>query len=105
MLLEVIKEKVVGVFIDNVLWHLSTINWEGPAMFAVIVLSILALFRQWHIVLIALLTTALAWGAEDMIIMNLDTNLELISIPLLVYCVGGGLAIILSLIAFFKLAV
>ncbi len=101
----VVWRAFVEAFIDNIMWHLTSIDWEGSAMFIVIVLAILALFKQWHIVLITLLTTALAWGAEDMIIMNLETNMEIISVPLLVYCAGGGIALILCLIAFFKLAV
>jgi len=94
----------MDMFLDNILWHLMEINWEGPAMFAVIVLAILAVFRQWYILLITLLTIALGWGAEDLIVYNLETHLDLISVPLLIYCVGGGLAVILCLISFFKIA-
>ena len=60
------------------------------------------MFRQWYIVLITLLTFVLAWGAEDLIIMNLDSNQAVINVTLIIYCVGGGLVIILSLIAFLK---
>lgn len=36
----------MSVFIDKIVWNLTNINWEGSAMFAVIFLSVLALFRK-----------------------------------------------------------
>jgi len=95
----------VSHFIDNIVLHATSIDWEGPAMFAVIVLAVLALFRQWHIVLMTLLTIVLGWGAEDLIILNLQTDMEVVSVPLIIYCVGGGIVVILCLISFFKMAV
>jgi len=92
-------------FIDNILWHLYEINWEGPAMFVVIIFALLALFRQWHVLLIILLTFALAWGAEDLIILNIENESRVISVPLLVYSAGGGIIIILSLLSFFRIAI
>ena len=95
----------MNTFIDNVLWNFSHINWEGSAMFAIIVLSMFALFRQWHILLLTLLMIVLGWGAQDIIIMNAVSDAKIISLPLLIYCTGGGLVIILCIIAFLKTAV
>lgn len=91
-------------FIDNIIWNLHAVDWEGTGMFAVIVLAILAMFRKWRILLLTLLTIALGWGAEDIIIMNMMTNTRILSIPFLIYCVGGGLAMLFSLISFFRMA-
>jgi hypothetical protein len=79
------------------------VDWEGPGVFAIILLTILALFRKWKILLITLLTVVLGWGAQDIIVMNLETNMRIISLSLLIYCIGGGLMIILSLISFFRM--
>ena len=57
-------------FIDNIVWNLTHINWEGPAMFAIVLLSVFAVFKQWHILLLTLLFIVLGWGAQDIIIMN-----------------------------------
>jgi len=94
----------VNIFIDNIIWHITEINWEGPAMFAVIILTILAVFRQWHILLLLLLTVVLGWGAEDFIVFNLETNMRVISLSFMIYCVGGGLILMFCLISFFKMA-
>ena len=92
------------VFIDNILENLRAINWEGPALFGIILLSVLAFFKQWKVILITILTIVLSWGAQDMIITNLENNMNALSISLLIYCIGGGIAIILLLLSFFKQA-
>ena len=92
-------------FIDNILWHITEIDWEGTAMFGVIMLAVLAIFRQYRILLLTLLTIVLGWGAGDLIIQNIETNMQVISVSLLIYCIGGGIILILCLISFFKLAV
>ena len=92
------------VFIDNILENIRTINWEGPASFVIILLSIFALYKQWKILLITLFTIVLGWGTQDMIIMNLETNMKVLSLSLLIYCFGGIIALILILISFLKLA-
>ena len=94
----------MDVFFDNILENFRTINWEGPAMFGIIVLTTLAIFKQWKILLITLLTIVLGWGVQDLIIMNIANNMKIITVPLLIYCIGGGIALLLFLISFLKLA-
>ncbi len=91
-------------FIDAVMRNLMSVNWEGPAMFAIIGLAVLAIFRQWHVLLITLFTIVLGWGAEDLIIMNIENNMKVINVSLLIFCTGGGISLILALVSFFKLA-
>ena len=86
------------IFIENILWNLTHIDWEGSAMFAIVILSVLAIFKQWHILLLTLLFIVLGWGAHDIIIMNVETDMKIMSLPLFVYFLGGGVVIILSLI-------
>ncbi|MCK4824681.1 hypothetical protein KA005_53510 [bacterium] len=89
-------------FISIVVNNIKSINWEGPASFGIILLALLAIFRKWSILLITLFTIVLGWGAQDLIITNLLTSNKVISVPLLIYSVGGGIVIILLLISFFK---
>ena len=91
-------------FIDAVMRNLMNVNREGPAMFAIMGLAVLAIFRQWHVLLITLLTIVLGWGAEDLIIMNIENNMEIANVSFLIYCTGGGISLILALVSFFKFA-
>lgn len=95
----------MDAFIDLILNKLSTFNWEGPAMFTIIFLAFLAIFRKWSILLITLLTIVLGWGAEDLMIMTIETQHEIISLPFIIYCVGGGIALILFIISVLKIMV
>ena len=95
----------MDVFIENIMCNLTHIDWEGSAMFAIVMLSVLAIFKQWHILLLTLLFIVLGWGAQDIIIMNVETDMKIMSLPLFVYFIDGGIVIILSLISFLKLAV
>jgi len=88
--------------IDKIIGHLTAINWEGPAAFIVAILAIFAFFRKFSLVLLIILTIVIGWGAEDIIILNLETNDKIISAPLLVYVIGGIIIFFLILHSFFK---
>ena len=88
--------------IDILLTHLKDIQWDGPAIFVVIILAVTAVFRKWSMLLLIILTVVLSWGAQDLIITNLESEQTLISVPFIIYCIGGGTIILLALISFFK---
>jgi len=88
--------------LDKIIGHLTTINWEGPAAFVVAILAIFAFFRKFFLVLLIILTIVIGWGAEDLIILNLETNDKIINAPLIVYAVGGVTVFFLILHSFFK---
>lgn len=71
-------------------------------MFVVAFLAILALLHRWSILLITLLVIALGWGAQDLIIMNVETRHSVTSLPLIVYGAGGLLIVVLCLWSFYK---
>ena len=95
----------MDTFIDNIISHLISVDWEGTAMFSIIVFAILAVLKQWKILLITLLTVALVWGFQDLIIMNIETEMAVISIPLIIYCTGGGAILLLLVIFFLKASI
>ena len=95
----------VGSFFSNIISNITGIDWQGPAVFAIIALAVLALFQKWRIVLLTLLTVVLGWGAEDMMLLNVDTNQKIVSVSLLVYVVGGIYVIILALFEFMNTTV
>jgi len=89
-------------FINTIIENLKNVNWEGPAVFIVVILMFFAIFRKWMLVLLVILTIVIGWGAEDLILLNLDTENTVVTVPLLVYLVGGVSVVILSLFTFFK---
>ena len=91
-------------FIDNIVVNFKAVSWEGPVMFLIIILAVLSVSRQWHILLLVLMTVVIGWGAEDIMLMNIETSNNVISLSLVIYCCGGEIALILSLLAFFKFA-
>jgi len=88
--------------VDMILTNLRETDWSGPALFVVFILAVLVVFRKWAMFLLILLTVVLGWGAQDLIITNLESSREIISVPFVIYCVGGGTVILLAIISFFK---
>jgi hypothetical protein len=89
-------------FFNKIVENASNINWQGPAAFVAVFIAVLAFLRKWSMVLMILLTVAIAWGAQDLILFNLESGNEIISVPLLVYAGGGILVFILAFYSFFK---
>ena len=88
--------------IDFVLENLTAINWSGPALFVVIILAILLLLKKWAMFFLIVLTILLGWGAQDLIITNIESTNKVISVSFVIYCIGGGVIFLLALIAFLK---
>jgi uncharacterized membrane protein len=89
-------------FAAAVLEHLHAVDWQGPAAFVVALLAVFALFRKWSMFLLVILTIVLGWGLEDMIVMNLQTDDAVVSVPLLVYVIGSGAIMVLAFSSLFK---
>ena len=89
-------------FLDIIIERLTTIDWHGPAVFVVAAIAFFALLRKWSLLLLLTLTVVIGWGAEDLILLNLETNDEMISVPLLIYGVGGVTIFFLAIFSFFK---
>ena len=92
----------MNVFLDIIVEHLRTIDWQGPAAFVVVVLALFAFLRKFSIVLLIIFIVVLSWGAEDLIILNLDTQDQLISAPLLIYIIGGLSVLLLAFYSFYR---
>ena len=91
-------EYLMGKIIEN----LKSVNFEGPAMFVIIFLALLGVFRKWSILLITLLVIALGWGAQDLIILNIKTQSTVFNLPLVIYGAGGLFILVLVLFSFYK---
>jgi len=86
---------------DYVFQFFSSIEWDSPAAVTVVVLfTILAVLRKWHLVTLLMLIITLGRGLG-----YLHLNKELLSSHLtsvtLVYLVGGVVMTILATVEFF----
>ena len=77
-------------------------NWNSPFTFIIVVLAGLLILKKFSMFLIVLVTVVIGWGAQDLIITSATTNREIVSIPLIVYGIGGVAFIVLSLISFYR---
>ena len=77
-------------------------NWNSPFTFIIVVLLGLLILKKFSMFLIVLVTVIIGWGAQDLIITSSTTNREIVSIPLIVYGIGGVAFIVLSLISFYR---
>ena len=88
--------------IDNILANLSAVTLEGPAAFVVALLALFAFLRKYSLVLLIILTIVLAWGAQDIILISMTTDEDIITLPLLIYAVGGVCIFVVAIFSFFK---
>ncbi|MBN1292535.1 MAG: hypothetical protein JXB48_11910 [Candidatus Latescibacteria bacterium] len=77
-------------------------NWESPFTFIIVILISMAFMRKWSIFLLVLITSLVGWLTQDFIIINMDTERQLVSLPVIVYGGGGLLFVILVLLSFYK---
>ena len=92
----------MDIFLENIVRNLSNINWEGPAAFVIAILAVFALLRKWSLALLVLFIVVIGWGAQDLMVFNLEKKSNVISVPLMIYIGGGILVFILAFISFFK---
>ena len=99
----------MATFINSIIINLTSTEFEGLAIFTILFLVFLAIYRKWLVLLLTLLTIVLGWGAQDLIITNITSYTNnpnqvamIIDVPLIIYCSGGVIVIILLLISFLK---
>jgi len=69
--------------------YVQTYNWDDPMTFGFVILGVLAVLGKWRIIFIALVTCCLGVMAHDLIVWNLMTMQEVITVPHVIYCAGG----------------
>ena len=92
----------MDAFIQPALDFIQSYNWNSPFTFVLVVLVGLLILRKFNIFLLVLATVVIGWGAQDLMITSAGTSKEIISMPLIIYGVGGVAFIILSLISFYR---
>ena len=75
---------------------------DSTASFIGILLISLAIIGKWRILLMTLAVVVLGYGASDLVIMNIESSSQVVTVPLLVYCIGGATLIVLYLITFIE---
>lgn len=92
----------MDALIQSALEYIENYNWNSPFTFIIVVLLGLLILKKFSMFLIVLVTVIIGWGAQDLIITSSITNKEIVSIPLIVYGIGGIAFIVLSLISFYR---
>ena len=92
-------------YFDFVLERLKSIDWGGPALFVVVILLVLLIKKKWSMLILIVFTILLSWGAQHLIVYNIETSKNIISVPLIIYCIGGGIVFILAAISIFKTSI
>ena len=82
--------------------NIQSYNWNNPFTFVIVVLVGLLILKKISMFLLVMLTVILGYGAQDLMITNINSESELISLPLIVYGVGGVSFIVLSLVSFYR---
>ena len=86
-------------------WVKNTVadyDWGSPFTFIIVILAALAVMGKWSSFLLLLAIVVIGYGAQDMVITNIMTGNDLVSVPFIVYIVGGVILVGLFLISFFK---
>ena len=92
----------MDALIQAALEYIQTYNWNSPFTFVMVVLVGLLILKKFAIFLIVLATVVIGYGAQDLIITSAATDKEVVSLPLIIYGIGGFAFIVLSLISFYK---
>ena len=83
--------------IETVKGYLQSINWQGPAAFAATAIVILAIMKQWKLIVLVFVVLIIGLNIENYWVIDLELNGVPITTPVIVYLAG---AVIIALVAF-----
>jgi hypothetical protein len=88
--------------VNSINAYIRTFSFDNPSSYLVIGLIFLAILSKWKILVLVLLTCIFANVAGDLMVMNLQNANIIITVPMVIYCVGGFLIAFTLLIGFVK---
>ena len=92
----------MDVLTQQALEFIKNYNWNSPFTFVIVILLGLLILKKFSMFLLVLATAVIGWGARDLMISNANTSKEIVSMPLIIYGIGGIAFIVLALISFYK---
>ena len=92
----------MDALMQEALEYIRNYNWNNPLTFVLVVLLGLLILKKFSMFLLVLATVVIGWGAQDLMISSATTNREIVSLPLIIYGIGGIAFIVLALISFYK---
>ena len=93
---------IMGNIINAVVEYVQTYNWDNPMTFGFVILGVLAVFGKWRIIFITVVTYCLGMLARDLIIWNMRTMQEVITVPDVIYSAGGIAVLCIVGLSFIK---
>ena len=94
-------EALIEITLDNIYAY----NWDSPFTLVIVFLAGLLIMRKWSLFIILFSAIVFGWGARDLIVWHLIMLKEIIGVPLIIYCTGGFLFLVLSFIKFMKYSI
>lgn len=82
--------------------YYTTYNWDNPLTFVFIIGAGLLFFRKFTIFLVLVATVVTGTIVRNMMVLNLNTNREVIPLDWIVYGIGGLLFVVFLLISFYR---
>ncbi len=87
---------------DALLEYFKGITWDGPVIAVAVFLVIFIVLRQWSFVFIIVITLFIAALSKKLMIMNDEADAPVISLPMLIYCTGCGIILIIAVKKYLK---
>jgi hypothetical protein len=88
--------------VEAVSGYISSYNWDNPLTFGIVIVAALAVFGKWRFILAAVATWMFAVLARDLIVMNILTRHEVITVPEAIYFAGGFIILLMLFFAFVR---
>ena len=87
---------------DALIEYFRGITWEGPAIAVAVFLVIFIVLRQWSIVFIIVITLFIATLSKNLMILKGDKGMPVVSMSMIIYCIGCGIILIMVVSKYFK---
>ena len=91
--------------IETAFNNIRAYNWDSPFTLVIVFLAGLLIMRKWSLFIILFSAIVFGWVARDLIVWSLKIAKEIIGVPLIIYCVGGFLFMVLLFIKIIKYSI
>lgn len=88
--------------VEAVTGYVQSYNWDSPLTFGIVIIAALAVFGKWRYIFAAITTWVFAILARDLIVMNILTRREVITVPEAIYFAGGFIILLMLCFAFVR---
>ena len=92
----------MDALIQTVRNYLASYDWDNPLTFVFVIAAGLLFFRKFSIFIVLVATVIAGTIVRNMIVLNINTNHEIVALDWIVYGIGGLLFVVYLLISFYR---